>query len=99
MDLGEAVRLAEILLSEPDSHAFVAAQGWDFPASREWLLAASHYDAYVQATWKNAKPYARPWPNRTTEKRGKTSLTQDEVTAALRMAGHDLPIPTRTTEV
>lgn len=92
MTWGEAIRLTKQLGMDTTSHVFVALAEWSYPASREALVAMDHYDAYTRATFKRAKPYPRPWPDRT-KSRPKPSVSQAEVVAALRMAGHAGPLP------
>lgn len=97
MSLDEAARLAVGLALDPSSHICAAASGWKYPMSNEAMVLADLFDAFARANFKNPKPYPRPWvvAGSTTEHRGETELTQDEVIAALRAAGHDMPVPTR----
>ncbi|GAA5143329.1 hypothetical protein GCM10023340_08540 [Nocardioides marinquilinus] len=101
MTLTEAARLAHGLLQDPSTHTFAAASGWAYPATREALIMADLFDAFRQVHFVRPKPARRPWTTDgpTVEKRGRTDLTQDEVIAALRAAGHTAPLPTRTSSV
>lgn len=102
MTWGEALRLVNRLLLDPSSHVAAALSGWSFPATREALAAMDLFDLQVRTRWvdggkkgKQPSPYPRPWPDRVT-KRAKpdASLTQEQIVAALRAAGHTAPIPT-----
>lgn len=98
MSWGEALRLTERLLT--DSSSFVAASvaGWDHPLSHQSIVLMNLYDLTHQVAWAQGggkgskpKPYPRPWS--TDKHRTKPDVTQDEVIAALRMAGHNGPLP------
>lgn len=97
MTWGEAIRLTHQLGRDTASHVFASIAEWDYPATREALVAMDHYDAYAKATFKRPKPYPRPWPDRT-KSRPKPTISQEEVIAALRMAGHTGPLPWQTDE-
>lgn len=97
MTCGEAWRLLGLLAADPSSHVAAALSGWDHPVSREQIVLMDLFDLQHASKSKNRpKPYPRPWKNRT---RSRTvphpSLTQDEIVAALRFAGHTKPVPTR----
>lgn len=96
MSWGEALRLTQVLAQDVSSAVGAALTGWDYPATREALVLMDLYDAFAQVNFQKPKPYPRPWPERST-KRAKpdASLTQEEIVAALRKAGHTAAIPTR----
>lgn len=103
MSWGEAYRITTMLANDPTSHVAAAISGWDHPVSFEALALMNLFDLTHQIAWRQGgskgprpTPYPRPWRNRTT-KRAKpdASLTQDEIIAALRRAGHTAPIPVR----
>lgn len=99
----EAVRLFRVLERDPSTAVGAAMAQFDRPTSREALVLMDLYDLQVMFRWADGgkkgpkpKPYPRPWPERRT-KRAKpdASLTQEEIVAALRAAGHTAPIPER----
>ena len=92
MTWGEAQRLTAELGKDPGSHVFAALAEWDYPASRETLVAMDHYDAFVNANFRRPKRYPRPWPDRS-KTRPKPTIPQADVIAALRQAGHTGPRP------
>lgn len=101
MSWGEALRLVNRLVLDPSSHVAAALSGWSEPMSREALALMDLFDLRVMFRWADGgrqgqkpKPYPRPWPAQTT-KRAKpdASLTQEQIVAALRAAGHTAPIP------
>jgi hypothetical protein len=101
MTWGEALRLVNRLVLDPSSHVAAAVSGWSEPVSREALALMDLVDLQVMFRWVDAgkkgqkpKPYPRPWPVQT-KKRAKPdpSLTQAEIVAALRAAGHTAPLP------
>lgn len=60
------------------------------------LYDLEHDIAWVQGGKKGPKPkpYPRPWPAlTTTTTKPSAELTQDEIVAALRMAGHTATLP------
>lgn len=100
MTFGEAIRLTEQLASDPSSHVAAALLGWQHPYSREALVLADLFDLQHQKAWggKGAKPkpYPRPWPDQQSGKRTSkpaADITQDEILAALRRAGHTAALP------
>ena len=97
MTWGEAMRLTRQLGSDPSTMVAAALNGWDYPVSREALSLADLYDVFCAANFKDAKPYPRPWASKPKSGRAKpdASLTQEEIIAALRRAGHTKEVPTR----
>ncbi|WP_235739000.1 hypothetical protein [Nocardioides alcanivorans] len=100
MRWSEAFRLIKILRADPSSALASAMAGWEYPISREALLLADQFDLLhqVNADPKQGKPKPhpmRPWKQgRKTEERGKKiAVTQEQVVAALRRAGHTAPLP------
>lgn len=99
MTWGEALRLTKALAVDSSSHVGAALAGWDYPATPEALAVMNLYDLTHHIGWAQGggkgpkpKPHPRPWPD-TTRKIAKPSVSQDEVLAALRMAGHLRPVP------
>lgn len=100
MTWGEALRLTVELASDPSSRVGAALAGWSRPTSHLELILMDQFDLSHQIAWGQAggkgskpKPYPRPWPERQ-KSRTKPQVTQAEVVAALRFAGHEGPIPT-----
>jgi hypothetical protein len=57
-----------------------ARSGWNYPVSREWIVAAHTYDLLARVNSKNKpKPYPNPFPNTEVVRTGKTNLSSDEV--------------------
>jgi len=91
MAWGEAWRLTGVLANDPSSHVAAALAGWDHPVTREWLLTADLYDAFIAANSKKGrkpKPYPRPWPEKDKTKFGRPTRTQAQIRAALAARGH-----------
>lgn len=102
MSWGEALRLTERLSVDTESHVAVALAGWEHPVSRVALTLMDKYDFDHTVLWvqggkkgQKPKPYPRPWPTPGKRKTAPT-VTQEQVVAALRFAGHAGPIPTET---
>lgn len=97
MTYGEAWRLTRILLNDPASHVAAASAGWEHPASRESLVLMDLFDVTmaVNAGKKRPTPYPRPWPVDDGKRRTKpdADITQDQIIAALRAAGHTAALP------
>ncbi len=95
MSWGEAIRLAQQVASDPASAISAALNGWDYPLSREALALLDLYDAYTDVHYKGPKPYPRPWASKPKSGVAKpdASLTQEEIIAALRRAGHTKEVP------
>lgn len=82
----ESVLLVSVLLRDPASWLQAAYSGWDYPVSREWIVATHTYDLLAMANsskGKKPKPYPNPFPNKNTTRTGKTTKTFDEVRAIL----------------
>jgi len=101
MTYGEALRLVHVLVTDPSTRTAASLAGWDHPASRELLALMDLYDLTHYIAWaqggskgQKPKPYPRPWPDRKTV-RTKPTVTQEQIIAALREAGHTAPLPTR----
>lgn len=63
--------LVQGLLKDTRSWVFAAVNDWDYPVSREWLLAADQFDVFARANTpkkyqRSLKPHPRPFQ---TEKR------------------------------
>lgn len=96
MTWGEAGRLVDLLLADPSSRLAAAVEGWTRPASEESLVLMQVVDVLSAAHLKNPKPWPRPWPRSSSRRHlPSAELTQDEIVAALRAAGHTAPLPTR----
>jgi hypothetical protein len=62
MSYAEALRLTQLLVSDPSSQVFAALAGWSFPVSREWIVAADHRDSTeFGRVGRRARAYPRPW--------------------------------------
>ena len=76
----EAVYLVAVLLKDPTSWLQASRNGWDFPVSREWMVAAHHYDlVHAINSKKRPKPYPTPWPDPSKTRIGKTRESVDAV--------------------
>ena len=95
MSWGEAIRLSQQVAADPASAISTALNGWDYPVSREALALFDLYDLYANTHYKDPKPYPRPWASKPKSGRAKpdASLTQEEIIAALRRAGHTKEVP------
>lgn len=93
MTFGEAWSLVQALATDPSSHVAAALAGWRHPWSQEAIILADLYDLQHQkaAGKKRVKPRPRPWDKKPERRRmvPDPSLTQEEIVAALRAAGHD----------
>jgi hypothetical protein len=94
MAWGEALRLTSELARDPGSRVGAALAGWDYPVSQEALVVMNLFDLTHQIAWAQGggkgsrpKPHPRPWPDRS-KKIAKPTVSQEQVLAALRMAGH-----------
>lgn len=62
MSWGEAVRLVEVLASDPSSMLGAAMAGWQYPLTRGELTLRDLYDLQHKSKAKRKpKPYPRPW--------------------------------------
>jgi hypothetical protein len=105
MSWGEAYRLTQELAGDPESHVSASLSGWERAVPQAAMVLMDLYDLTHQIGWKQfggkgpkPKPYPRPWPTTKTGRhkaKPDESLTQDEIVAALRAAGHTAPLPTR----
>lgn len=60
----EAVYLVSVLMRDPSSWLCAARSEWEFPASREFMVAAHSYDLTARINSKQKpKPYPTPWEN------------------------------------
>jgi hypothetical protein len=79
MSYGEAWRLTLQLMADPTSHVAAAVQGWEFPASWEYLALADLIDVTIAVNRDGKgpaqKPYRRPWIKPTRAIGEGTSLT------------------------
>lgn len=82
ISLKEAAMLVGMLLRDTNSWLQAAKNGWQFPVSREWLVAAHTFDLLAMANsgkGKKPKPYPTPFPNKNVTKSGKTARSFEEV--------------------
>lgn len=101
MSWGEALRLTRILTGDPESHVAAALSGWAYPVPRQALVLMDLYDLQHHVAWRQGggkgsrpKPYPRPIPDRSKKTlRPDKSVTQAQIIAALRFAGHAGPVP------
>ena len=95
MTFGEAVRLTRVLAEDPGSQVARALNSWDYAASREFMVLAELRDITLGGLiGEKATPYPRPWPlERSGRLKPKPQLSQDQIRAALRAAGHTAPFP------
>ena len=85
IDHVDADRLLRVSSREPSSWLFAVMNGWAYPVSREWLLAADHLDFFVASKSKRKpKPYPRPWKDKNTSRLGQTTLTPAQAREVLR---------------
>jgi len=80
--LREAVMLTSVLLRDPSSWTQAAQARWDYPVSREWIVATHSYDllAMVNSGKGNKpKPYPNPFPQKDVTRIGKTTRSPEEV--------------------
>lgn len=85
MTWGEIWRLTQILAADPSSCLAASLGGWGHPVTREWIVAADAYDAFVSANSdpKKTKPktYPRPWDKPSRPLGQGTSMTVAEYRA------------------
>ncbi len=90
MGWDEAGRLARILRNDPSSMIAAALEGWDYPISREALVAMDHFDldaAVNSPRSHKPKPYPRPFKRKDRKRHGDTGgRSREEVEALLRDA-------------
>lgn len=93
MSIVEAARLAQCLIRDTTTQTFVAINGWEFAASREYLLLADQYDLLHRANAEKpdrVKPYPRPWPDRSSEQMG-TTIPVHNIADVLAAFGRPVP--------
>lgn len=98
MTYGEAWRQTFILMGDPSSQVAAALGGWDHPVDRLDLVIRDLFDLQHQigaaGSKKAPKPYPRPWPEVKTRRQAPgVDVTQEQVLAALRSAGHTAALP------
>jgi hypothetical protein len=74
--------LTSVLLRDPSSWTQAAQARWDYPVSREWIVATHSYDllAMVNSGKGNKpKPYPNPFPQKDVTRIGKTTRSPEEV--------------------
>ena len=92
MPWGEALRLTQILATDPSSQVSVALTGWAYGATHEALALMNLYDRFLDAHFKKATPYPRPWAQESANrKRGNAAgRTPLQVRDILNAHGHAL---------
>lgn len=98
MTYGEAWRQTFILMGDPSSQVAAALGGWDHPVDRLDMVIRDLYDLQhmvaAAGSKKTPKPYPRPWPEKKTRRAAPgADVTQAQVLAALRGAGHTAALP------
>lgn len=69
----EAVLLVAVLMREPESWLQAAVNGWQYPVSRDWVVAAHTYDLHAAVNsgkGSKPKPYPNPFPDKNRVKVG-----------------------------
>lgn len=101
MTWGEAIRLTRILSADPSSQVCTAVNGWSYPFSREAIVLADLYDLqHASKARRKPQPYSRPWRDRSsTRTKPDADLTQAEIIAALRRAGHTAKLPSHLAHI
>lgn len=83
MSWGECLRLTVVLAGDPSSHVGAALAGWPHPVTREWLALKALHDKFVQTKFRKPYPFLpAPWDAKP-RRIGGTSLTREEVLAAI----------------
>ncbi len=84
-----------ILGNDPSSCIAAGMAGWAHPVDRPSLILMDLYDLqHASKVKKTPKAYPRPWLTSTKEHlKPSIHLTQDEIVAALRAAGHSALLP------
>lgn len=94
MEWDEAIRLAAILRADPSSALAAAVEGWEYPISREALIAMDQFDLTYAATGaKNRQPYKRPFKvTGDASRRGKAMPRSEAIARLRRDFGHEIPV-------
>lgn len=85
--------LISALMNDPSSTLCAAANGWDYPISREAITLADLYDLTLSANTSKAdrpkiKPHPRPWGDQEANKSSRPTVSQEVIRAALANRGH-----------
>ena len=78
----EALLLVSVLVRDPSSWTQAAWSGWEYPVTREWIVASHTYDLHASINTgkgKKPKPYPNPFPEKGLTRTGKTSRPAGEV--------------------
>lgn len=78
----EAVFLVAVIMRDPESWIVATKSGWDYPVSREWIVAAHTYDMLAMVNsgkGRKPKPYPNPFPNKESRRVGRTEKSPEEV--------------------
>lgn len=83
----EAIYLVSILWRDTSSWLQAANANWEYPVSREWIVAAHTYDlhALVNSGKKKPKPHPTPWLPNGVQKIGNKKQTRSAVIERLRL--------------
>ncbi len=93
MSWGEALRLAQVLRTDPSSQVGAALEGWDFAISREAAALLDLFDLEHAKAVKKPNPHpGRPWKTRgSSRRRGDAAgRSREEVRRILNAHGHNL---------
>lgn len=95
MSWGEALRATDVLVQDSASHVGAALAGLKWPVTFEAQVLMGIYNTLIKSPWfKSAKPWPSPFPERTKRRTAPApDITQAEIIAALRRAGHHGPLP------
>lgn len=85
VSLLEATMLVAMLLRDTNSWLHAASADWQYPVSREWIVAAHSYELLAAVnSKKKPKPYPAPWPEDGKKRIGRTKKSTADVLAQLR---------------
>jgi|GEM_PF-4095181 len=90
MSWREACALTRVLSRDPSSWLCAAAQGWEYPLTREGLALADLYDLQHRTKAKNprsVKPYPRPFSDKEKKRYGRATRPQHVIRAELAKRG------------
>lgn len=86
VSLRDSVYLVAVMMRDPASWTCAVYSGWDYPVSREWIVAAHTYDLLAMVNsgkGRKPKPYPNPFSNKQKTRIGKTERSPEEVRALL----------------
>lgn len=92
MPYGEALQLLEALSKDPSSSFAASLNNWPHPLSREGFALLDLYD--LTEFWRTGKRgVEHPGRPKAPRRKIRPTVSQDTVIAALRAAGHTMPVP------